>query len=157
MPRIPLILTMKSEYHEDERPSREDLQYWMARGLEGIITDYVLSKVKEAPYNRHGYVADLMEIEMFLVSRPGCLAGVHALRGLRQRYPEEYRSIESEIDMRLSRKGVIRNPAFDEQTWLGLGGKHYESFAARLLEFWDEWQANPRRTDRGKTEPEVER
>ncbi len=75
-----------------------DNPYWMDRGIGGIVTDYVRSRVAGRPWDDRFYIYELMIIEEL------CIRGVKnwddwVLFGdLRKRHPDEYRAIRTELD-----------------------------------------------------------
>jgi hypothetical protein len=77
---------------------KEDIRFWYERGIDGIITEYVRSKVAGLLWERVGYIDDLMDIEMYCVRGARHFAEGMRFHLLRQDYPEEYQAIRAELD-----------------------------------------------------------
>jgi hypothetical protein len=69
----------------------------MNRTLDDILTEYVRSKVG-GPYEENiSYIHDLMAIEMYCIRGARHFAEGMSYHNLRNRYPEEYHAILSEL------------------------------------------------------------
>ena len=77
---------------------KDDDGCWVKRGSDGIATDYVRSRVSGRPWDDRFYIYELMMIEEL------CIRGIDTwddsllMRDLRQRHPDEYRAIRTELD-----------------------------------------------------------
>ena len=87
---------------------KDDIGFWANRGLDDMITDYVRCVVRGTRFNSRDYIRELMEIEAFCASGVRCLADGIAFHRLREKYPEEYRMIRSELDPEGSKEDAPR-------------------------------------------------
>jgi hypothetical protein len=93
---------MAEEMMEDPKQSKWDhladnYAYWMNRTLDDILTEYVRSKVRGPYHENIHYIHDLMAIEMYCIRGARHFAEGMSYHNLRNRYPEEYHAILSEL------------------------------------------------------------
>jgi hypothetical protein len=75
----------------------DDFDYWMNRTLDDILTDYVRSKVRGPDHENIQYIHDLMTLEMYCIRGARHMAEAMLFKCKRDKYPEEYHAILSEL------------------------------------------------------------
>lgn len=89
---------------EEARAHKDDFDYWMNRGVNDIVTDYVRGKIRGLSWSDRSYIDSLMSLEGFCIRGVHGLAEAYAFHHLRQKYWSEYSSIMTEIDSDWLRK-----------------------------------------------------